>query len=276
MHATHWRLIYSPFADGPANMAVDEAILRAVANSASAPPTLRLYRWQPPCLSLGYAQSSADVDLPRLASLGWDLVRRPTGGRAILHTDELTYSVAAWLTEPRVQGGVVESYRRLSEGLLAGLRRLGVHATVQAEPSSAGGQLWGALKAVCFETPSHYEITAGGKKLLGSAQVRKRGVVLQHGSLPLAGDMARICDGLPFDTQAEREVAQAHVRSRATTVEAELGRQVSWEEAARAVATGFAEALNVELVEAELTAREIAEAASLRREKYGNEAWNSR
>ena len=120
-----WRLLLSPFADGPANMAVDEAILQANA-AGSRLPTLRFFGWTPPCLSLGYGQRAADVDLQRLAALGYDLVRRPTGGRAILHTDELTYSVIAPRDEPRVSGGVLESYQQLSAGLLAGLHHLGL------------------------------------------------------------------------------------------------------------------------------------------------------
>ena len=87
-----WRLLLSPAADGALNMAVDEAILLAVAEGAS-PPTLRFFDWTPPCLSLGYSQPAAEVDRSQLARLGYGLVRRPTGGRAILHTDELTYSV---------------------------------------------------------------------------------------------------------------------------------------------------------------------------------------
>ncbi|HEX9617401.1 MAG TPA: hypothetical protein VGA03_08280, partial [Anaerolineales bacterium] len=109
-----WRLIHTPPAPGAWNMAVDEAILEAVGRG-QADPTLRLYAWSPPCLSLGYAQPSSDVDLPQLHALGWDLVRRPTGGRAILHTDELTYAVIAPLSEPRLAGSVLESYQSLSQ-----------------------------------------------------------------------------------------------------------------------------------------------------------------
>src|SRR6476659_8951378 len=104
-----WRLVLSLPSDGPLNMAVDEAILLAVAEGSS-PPTLRFFDWTPPCLSLGYSQPAAEVDFGRLARLGYSLVRRPTGGRAILHTDELTYSVIAPMEEPRVRGGVMESY----------------------------------------------------------------------------------------------------------------------------------------------------------------------
>src|SRR4030065_446734 len=108
-----WRLIQTIPAPGAWNMAVDEAILVA-AGSGAVPPTLRLYAWDPPCLSLGYAQPYADVDVPRLFERGWQVVRRPTGGRAILHTDELTYSVCGPGSEPRPAGSGLESYPKLS------------------------------------------------------------------------------------------------------------------------------------------------------------------
>ncbi len=265
-------------------MAVDEAILLTVAEG-NAPPTLRFFGWTPPCLSLGYAQPVADVDLDRLRARGWDLVRRPTGGRAILHTDELTYSVVAPMTEPRVAGGVVESYRRLSAGLMRGLEILGL--TVHADKSekiqvsnskiqTPNHPITSSPNPVCFEVPSNYEITAGGKKLLGSAQVRKRGVVLQHGTLPLTGDIARICEALRFDSDDERQRAAARVRQRAATVLEVLGREVSWERAAAGMAQGFAEALNLRLEAGALSAREAKLAVKLREEKYAAEAWNKR
>lgn len=269
-----WRLLLTPPLNGPLNMAVDEALLNAVAEGRS-PPTLRFFAWMPPCLSLGYAQPLSDVDVERLHARGWGVVRRPTGGRAILHTDELTYSVIAPMDEPRVLGGVIESYRRLSAGLLRGLEILGLH--VQADKKTAAPDLQPSTTLpVCFEVPSDYEITANGRKLLGSAQVRKRGVVLQHGALPLAGDIARICEALRFETEAEREQVKARVRRRATTAQAVLGREVSWDEAARAIRAGFAEALNLEFVEAPLSANEWVAAEKLRAEKYAAWEWNER
>src|SRR5271169_6015035 len=111
-----WRLLITPPARGARNMAVDESILEHIGRGASL-PTLRLYSWQPPCLSLGHAQPFADVDVPRLNARGWEVVRRPTGGRAILHTDELTYSVIAPTNERRVAGSLLESYNRLARAL---------------------------------------------------------------------------------------------------------------------------------------------------------------
>ena len=275
--AATWRLVHSPLAGGALNMAVDEAILRAVAEGA-APPTLRFFGWTPPCLSLGYAQPVAEVDAERLLRLGYELVRRPTGGRAILHTDELTYSVIAPMDEPRVRGGVVESYQQLSAGLLGGLAHLGL--SVRADKEYGSAEAGAAKGPVCFEVPSNYEITVGSggqpRKLLGSAQVRKQGVVLQHGTLPLTGDIGRICDALIFDSEAERQRVRARVHERATTVAEVIGRAVTWPAAAAALAQGFAEALNLDLLESPLTPREQARAEQLRVEKYATAAWNER
>jgi lipoate-protein ligase A len=279
-----WRLLLTEPLAGPRNMAVDEAILRAVA-AGQAPPTLRFFAWAPPCLSLGYAQPLADVDLGRLRAHGWDLVRRPTGGRAILHTDELTYSVIAPMDEPRVVGGVVESYRQLSAGLLRGLEALGLAARADrklddrprmTDDGGVVGRRSSVVLPVCFEVPSDYEITAGGKKLLGSAQVRKQGVVLQHGTLPLTGDIGRICEALAFPTEAERERVRERVRGRATTLEAVLGPAVSWAEAAAALQAGFARALNLTFHTGALSDFEQEHMERLTTEKYAAENWNAR
>ncbi len=273
---TTWRLLLSPFADGSTNMAVDEAILMAVAEGR-APPTLRFFGWVPPCLSLGYAQPIGDVDGERLRARGWDLVRRPTGGRAILHTDELTYSVIAPMSEPRVLGGVIESYRQLSAGLLRGLELLSLSVRADKEHApNPNSQIPNPNNPVCFEAPSNYEITANGKKLLGSAQVRKRGVVLQHGTLPLIGDLARICDALRLESGEARERAKARVHARATTLAEASGREVSWEDATAAMARGFAEALDLTFSESSLSQAEREQAQKLREEKYAAERWNGR
>ena len=165
-----WRLIYDQPTFGARNMALDEAILTAVA-AGDAPPTLRLYSWTPPCLSLGYGQHAHEADLDRLAARGWGIVRRPTGGRAILHADELTYSLALPLDDPLAAGGVIDSYRRISAALLAALQRLGAQPSAERAPAESSQP----LSPVCFETPSHYEITVAGRKLIGSAQMRRRG-----------------------------------------------------------------------------------------------------
>jgi lipoate-protein ligase A len=261
-----WRLVISPARPGAWNMAVDEAILEGVGSGESL-PTLRLYAWEPACLSLGYAQPLSDVDLPRLHSHGWELVRRPTGGRAVLHTDELTYAVIAPLNEPRVAGTVLESYHRLALALVEALNLLSVPVEVN-EKTVASPSAGKKTNPVCFEVPSTYEITIAGKKLVGSAQARRKEGVLQHGSLPLYGDLTRIVQVLTFPDEESRSRAGERLLERATTVESALGRKVTWEEATRAIKTAFGKSLALELKAGELTQAENIRAEELVRNKY--------
>ncbi|MGH2620850.1 MAG: lipoate--protein ligase family protein [Anaerolineales bacterium] len=262
MAGNRWRLILSPPAAGAENMALDEAILESVA-AAKSPATLRLYAWTPPCLSLGHAQSIESVDLYGLHDLGWDLVRRPTGGRAILHTDELTYSVAGAAADPLLAGGVLPSYQRLSAGLLHGLRLLGLGAELRSSPNPAPAVR--GSSPICFEVPSPFELTWAGRKLLGSAQLRRSGAVLQHGSLPLEGDLGRICSVLHLP---DREAAKRSVRRAAATLEQALGRRTSWKTVAEAVAEGFREALQLDLIESSPTETELERSEQLLAVRY--------
>jgi lipoyl(octanoyl) transferase len=260
-----------PAQRGAWNMGVDEAILASV-GAGDAPPTLRLYGWMPPCLSLGYGQRARDADTARIAANGWEIVRRPTGGRAILHADELTYSLSLPPEHPLALEDVVESYRAISRALMAALERLG--AAVQAEKADKSTMQIGA---VCFETPSHYEITVGGRKLVGSAQVRRTYGVLQHGTLPLAGDIARICDALVYTDDTERDAAKEAVRARALTLETALGgRIITWNEAATAVAVGFRDVFEIDLITGELSEVEREHAARFVTERYANDDWTFR
>ncbi len=266
-----WRLIYDIPAFGAWNMAVDEAIMESV-GAGQSPPTLRLYAWNPPCLSLGYGQRYTDVDFTRLADLEWDIVRRPTGGRAILHTDELTYSLSLPADDELAAGTVVESYQRISFALLTGLAAIGAspRADQRAERIQSG--------PVCFETPSHYEITVEGRKLVGSAQMRRKNAVLQHGSLPLSGDIARICKTLVFEDEVARQAAEIHVRQRALTLADALGCEVDWNDAARAVVDGFIQTFDVDFsqYESTLTDFEHNRAQQLFTDVYSTPEWTHR
>ncbi len=271
--STTWRLVITPGRSGAYNMALDQSILEQV-GAGNLPPTLRLYDWNPPCLSLGQAQSADDLDRARIRARGWDVVRRPTGGKAILHTDEITYSVALPADHPIVRGDIVTSYRRLSSALLVALQRIGLQADAdqRAERLPAGAQ-----GPVCFEVPSDYELTADGRKLIGSAQVRKFGGVLQHGSLPLGGDITRICDALAFADEAVREQVRRRVRSRATTLTAVLGRDVAWDEAADALVDAFAVVFDLAFGPPQApTPLEEARAAELVAAQYAAEGWTAR
>lgn len=254
-------------------MAADQAILEHIHRGESQ-TTLRLYSWNPACLSLGHAQPYHDVDAVRLHANGWDVVRRVTGGRAILHTDELTYSVTGSADEPVLAGGVLESYNRLAKALLFAVQSLSVpveinevveHASQVAHPNP-----------VCFEVPSTYEITVNGRKLIGSAQARKKEGVLQHGSLPLSGDLTRICDALAFESEGMRQTARERLRTRATTIETVLGVDVAWETAARAFVHGFEAELGIRFEHGAMSASETRRTEELIKEKYAHPSWTER
>ena len=268
---TTWRLLITPPARGAWNMAVDESILEHIGRNES-PPTLRLYAWTPACLSLGHAQPFADVDMTRLKERGWEVVRRVTGGRAILHTDELTYSVIAPLTEPRVEGSVLESYNRLAQALLGAVNSLDVPVEMKEGKSNNDPK----PNPVCFEVPSTYEITVNGKKLIGSAQARKKEGVLQHGSLPLTGDLTRICQALVFENESARETASQRLLERATTIESALGGVVDWETAAQAFVRAFEAQLGLSFERGKLSESESKRTDELVKEKYDHPSWTER
>jgi lipoate-protein ligase A len=274
-------------------MALDESILEHILCGKSQ-PTLRLYAWNPPCLSLGHAQSFADVDMERVKANGWEVVRRMTGGRAILHTDELTYSVTGHAGEPVLAGGILESYNRLAQALMFAMRELGLpvemkedvgHASsVTPANQSSHAKSVTYINPVCFEVPSTYEITVEGKKLIGSAQARKKEGVLQHGSLPLTGDLTRICQALIFKDEAARKIAAQRLLDRATTVQSIIGVETDWETAAQAFVHGFEAQLGISfqrgevppLFSGKISRSESERADELVNEKYANPAWTER
>ena len=278
-NANSWRLIVTPAGPGKWNMAVDEAILNA-ARQGYSPPTIRFYAWYPACVSLGHAQPVADIDMGKIKDHSWDIVRRPTGGRAILHKDELTYSISGPESEASFQGDILTSYRRISDAILQALAILGI--SVAAQPVMKNVRQAGTTadsrseNPVCFEVPSHYEIKASGKKLVGSAQARRKGGVLQHGTIPLRGDLGRFADVLNYVSEDQRKDAAERIRKRATTIEQETGSNVGFYRLAQSLRDAFESEFSINLVDGGLSDFEIEEIERLLDEKYGNRMWNYR
>lgn len=266
-----WRLIIDGSSNGASNMAVDQAVAEAAA-AGRVLPTMRFYQWCPPCVSLGRNQPISDVDASRCSARGFDIVRRPSGGRAILHIDELTYCIAAPASESRVVGGVLEVYHLLTAGLLSALQSLGIPAQEAgpSPPEDAG------TSAACFRVPSAHEVVLSGRKLLASAQCRQAGWVLQHGSLPLRGDVGRIADVLALPGDDQRKALRCALRSRSATVADVLGSEQSSERMVEVLAEGWAGALNVVWRQGELTPWERGRAAELQQTKYADRAWTER
>jgi len=263
-----WRLLNTGFATGACNMAIDEAIL--VAHSrGEVPPTVRFYGWDPPALSLGYFQEAdKEVDFAACRSVGIDVVRRPTGGRAVLHDQEVTYSLVATENDPMVPGGVLESYLQISRGLVAGLENLGI----QAEIVSHGHQKMGT--AACFDSPSWYELVVEGRKLVGSAQTRKAGCLLQHGSILIDLDVDKLFNVLNLPNDAVRMRLRENFRQRACSLVEVMGQKPDFDVVCRAFAEGFSRGLGIELVPGELTIAEKESAEQLAQGKYGQDNWN--
>lgn len=221
--------------DAAGQMDADLAMLDAVA--AGGPPVLRLYRWDPPALSLGRFQPEDDVDHAACAARGVEVVRRPTGGRALLHGADLTYS-AAFPQPPGDAGRVDALYEWLAGGLIAGLARLGVHAAVARNDGPAG--------PVCFAGQQGADLRVGERKLCGSAQVRRDGAVLQHGSVLLRRlpfDELDLVHARPGDRPVEE--ARAHLRATTVTLE-ELGAPTDPGVVAEALVEGFASGLDLQ------------------------------
>lgn len=265
-----WRLLVDAPAGGAWNMAVDEVLLEGVAAGGAA-PTLRFYQWTPPCLSLGYFQPIDVVDVDGCRALGVEVVRRPTGGRAILHDRELTYSVALPASVLGHDGGVLPSYYRLSLALQDGLRRLGVPATLAPESAASGPTAHGP---VCFDRPSAHEILLDGRKLVGSAQMRRGGGILQHGSILIEPriDKLTACLRLPRDSAGSTMTDSSEGIEDGVAGLAEVG-LTQPAQIALAIAQAFAARFGVSLVEAPLRPDEVAAARALAGSKYQSASW---
>lgn len=249
--AQRWRLIESGPGEPAWNMAVDEAL--AVRHSrGDTPPVLRMYTWSPPALSLGYFQKAAGIHFDTLDRLGIVPVRRSTGGRAVLHFGDLTYSVVARIGRDTPQC-LADSYRYLCSALLAAFSSLGLEARMGAESLRAD------MPASCFAVATPGDITWHGKKFVGSAQKRFGTSLLQHGSILLRSQENILSEIFDVEERAEVQALLGKV----TCLDNILGCRVEIAAVSAALISGFKTALNVELQPGRLSSEEEAIAASL-------------
>ena len=260
---TRFRLLVTEPLDGAANMALDEALLESRLR-ASGPPSIRFFAWRPPTISVGYGQPlDVRIDLGTAARMGIGLVRRPTGGSAILHEGpdlEVTYSVVAAAGDFAGADDLLGSYRWIGAALAAGLSRLGAPVDmVPVQPSDPS-----AMPAFCFARTGSYELEVGGRKLVGSAQRRRGAGFLQHGSIMLGAAPARLRCVFPGELDPLGGM---------TTLEAVLGRRPSFDETVDALARGFRETHGIDLSPGGLNADETELVESLRLDKYATDPW---
>jgi lipoate-protein ligase A len=235
----NWQFENTGIRSGVFNMEYDIALARALVNGVGN-PTIRVYAWQPYAISLGWNQSMDEIDLAKTSASGIDVVRRPTGGRAILHSEELTYSVVM-----RVKGkNVLTVYDDISQALVTGLQGLGALVAIEKSQPHFPSLYRTTSAVACFSSTGRYEIKYHGKKLVGSAQRRYvaddgEEVVLQHGSILLGPDHKQMVEFLNLPSEGERDALRRELNEKTTELSTVLNRMITFEEVAEAILQGF-------------------------------------
>ncbi|MBU0757938.1 MAG: lipoate--protein ligase family protein [Nanoarchaeota archaeon] len=243
-----WRLIIDRTRDAYTNMAIDYALLKL-----NKVPTVRFYMWSPPAVSIGYFQSLAEeIDLDRCKKLGVDYVRRITGGGAVFHDAELTYSITINEDNEYISKGINESYQEICGAIIKGLSNLDIKADY---------------------VPLN-DLIVNGKKISGCAQTRKEKTILQHGTLILDVDVEKMFSILLVPNEKIRDKMISSVKERVTSLKNELGRDIGFAELSQAFKKGFEEYFNIEFTEQGLTEEELGLAEEIRKDIFAKESWN--
>jgi lipoate-protein ligase A len=247
----NWRLLRTGFQSAYENMGTDESIM-VHRSQGKVPNTIRLYGWRPPAVSIGYFQGIQDeVDLQRCEELGVDVVRRITGGGAVFHDAEVTYSVV--VDKGRVPGKVLDSYRLICNGLVRGFRKLGVETE--------------------FAPLNDIIVKESGKKISGNAQTRRMGVVLQHGTILLSVNPKKMFSLLRVPDEKLRDKMIKAAEERVTSIN-DVCCRANFDEVCDAMVKGFESSLGIKLEEGELTKSEGHMSKELANNKYKVEGWN--
>lgn len=249
-----WRLLQTGMNTASVNMAIDRAIL--VANSeGKVPPTVRLYGWVPPAISIGYFQSlTEEVDIDACKKFGVEYVRRITGGGAVFHDKELTYSIVIPESHPELPKNIIKSYGRICGAIIKGLHRLEIES----------------------EYAPINDIIVNGRKISGSAQTRKARTVLQHGTILMDVDVDTMFSLLKVPNEKIKDKLITDVKQRVTSIKHIWGREAQFEEVARAMKQGFEEEFHIKLVEGTLTKEELLRAKKFEKDCFSSKDWNHR
>lgn len=251
---TVWRWIETNTANGAFHMAADQALLENASQIQT--PALRVYSWNPACISLGIHQSINDVDLDLCKRDRVDVVKRPSGGRAVLHDEEVTYSVVFPQGSPMTLYSLTETYDMINRGLLLGIRKLGVPAEIEKRSLDIRNHYQSKLSTSCFSAAAKYEIVIHGKKTVGSAQRRLSSGVLQHGSILTGRGHFILTDYLKGVESEEKERMRRTLLEKSISIEEALNRNVTFQETVAAIKQGMAEFFDLRYDEAEFTGAE--------------------
>lgn len=271
-----WRILIHKEKLSPAvNMAIDESILLGNIDGTSL-ATIRFYDWLPATASIGYNQKAErEVDFDLLKKFGYGFVRRPTGGRLVLHKDEITYAVISQTIE-RLSGNIINSYSEISKALAEGLLLMGVDASF--EKGTLGSSHQREANNPCFTSASKYELKVNKKKIVGSAQVRKENCLLQHGSILLDNGQDIVADILPNLDDDKRKKLKKFLAKKTTCINEELSEVVSFDEGVLKLVEGFRRSWAEDdfIIHANLTKKEKEKVDELVSKKYNSQDWNYR
>jgi len=266
---TEWAYIDTGHLSAAVNMAFDECLLNWH-SQGDIPPTLRFYGWRKPTLSIGYFQRAKTINFDAVKKYDCEFVRRLTGGSAVLHDDELTYSLVISERDPGIPKSVTKAYYVLSQGILEGYRNLGV----PAEFAIPEREIEQERSAICFEKPSFYEMVVDGKKICGNAQTRKSGVLMQHGSLPMSLNTDILFDLFAFSSDEMRKRRKEKFAAKATSIKDVINKTLSYETMVAAFKKGFETGLGIHLTPLTLTDDQWEEIHKLAQRKYATDTWN--
>ncbi len=254
-----WWILDSGAGNGAFNMAVDEFLAKNIKKQ----PILRFYRWKPFCLSLGYGQKDNVFDYENIKRNKIDIVRRPTGGRAVLHGDEITYSVIIPHCHPFYSFSILELYKEISSALQNAMHNLGINAFI--EKGNSRSNEFEKSSPYCFSSISRYEIKINGKKIIGSAQRRFKNSVLQHGSIPLKDSVFNY--DIFISKDAANNKRKNILKDKISTLTDLLDEDISYDEVKNAVRKGFEDSFNIVFKEKKITKNQEKSVRNLS-EKY--------
>jgi len=249
-----WRLLNTGYKSAYTNMAIDRAVMLSLCKK-SVPPTVRFYGWKPSAISIGYFQSLDDeVELEICNKLNIDYVRRITGGGAVFHENELTYSIVISETHPSIPKNILDSYGRICGAIIKGLNNMGIESDY---------------------SPIN-DILVNGKKISGNAQTRKIKTVLQHGTILTDVDVERMFSVLKVPNEKIKDKLISNVKERVTSINHILGEEPTFNEIANSMKKGFEEEFNINLVAGELTKEEMELTKKFENECFSSYDWNHR
>lgn len=261
-----WRFINSGFLDGATNMAIDLALARCMF-STSHYPILRIYGWNPPAISLGYHQKLNDIDVPKCMRDGIDVVYRPTGGRAILHAEELTYAVILPKSSRYYFNEISKVYEIISLCLTSALNQLNLNVKFERAQMTPANFSRGELSTMCYASTIQHEISHEGKKLVGSAQRRFDNVVLQHGSILIGNKHLDLVNYLSNGEPQRHNRIRDFLQSKTICLNDINQTDVSFSTLTGVIKNGFENELDIKFLDTELTKRELETVREIARQE---------